>query len=353
LDGTTTLGTANVGSGGTATLNVAAGSLAVGPHNITAVYGGNANFAVSPASTAASVTVSAPAGSSPDSPSVAIAGPTKGVRGQALMYTFTVTDPNTSDAALGFAYSINWGDGHTQTVAASANNGTQTLQHVYATSHSFHIQATATDHEGNASIAATRDVAISAIAMENDTVNTSKKDLFIGGTNGGDTIFVLPWSGNRVGVLMDGHWMGSFAASQIYVLGQAGNDMIMVSPIVHTATVLDGGTGNDHLFGGAGRNLLIGGTGADTIMGGRSDDVFVPGSSKYEGNAKALNSIMADWSSNQSFATRKANLNGTGSGTGPNGQIFLKTGATDPTVLPDGAVDHFFGSGGHDWFLPG
>jgi len=356
LDGTTTLGTGNVGSGGAATLNVPSGTLAAGPHNITAVYGGSTNFAASPASASVSVTVSSTTGTGTGNgsgPSVTIAGTTKAVRGQSVTYTITATDSDSSEIPNGFAFSINWGDGHTQTVAAAANNGTQTLQHVYTTSHSFHIQATATDQDGNVSTAAAHDVAISAIAIENDTVNTTKKDLFIGGTNGGDTIFVLPWSNNQVGVLMDGHWMGSFSASQVYVFGQAGNDMIMVSPIVHTPTVLDGGAGNDHLFGGSGRNLMIGGTGADTMMGGRSDDVFIPGSSTYEGNAQALNSIMAEWSSNQSFATRKADLNDTGSGTGSNGQIYLTTGATDPTVLSDGAVDRFFGSGGHDWFLPG
>jgi cyclophilin family peptidyl-prolyl cis-trans isomerase len=356
LDGTTTLGTGNVGSGGTATLNVPSGTLAAGPHNITAVYGGSTNFAASPASAPASVTVGSTSGTGTangSGPTVTIGGATKAVRGQSVTYTFTATDSDSSEIPDGFAFSINWGDGHTQTVAAAANNGTQTLQHVYTTSHSFHIQATATDQDGNVSTAATHDVAISAIAMENDTVNTTKKDLFIGGTTGGDTIFVLPWSGNQVGVLMNGHWMGSFSASQVYVFGQAGNDMIMISPIVHTPTVLDGGAGNDHLFGGSGRNLMIGGTGADTMMGGRSDDVFIPGSSTYEGNAQALNSIMAEWSSNQSFATRKADLNDTGSGTGSNGQIYLTTGPIDPTVLSDGAVDRFFGSGGHDWFLPG
>jgi hypothetical protein len=106
-------------------------------------------------------------------------------------------------------------------------------------------------------------------------------------------------------------------------------------------------------MGGSGRNFLIGGTGADSLSGGHGDDLFIPGSSNYEGNAQALNSIMAEWNSNQSIATRKATLNDTGTTTGPNGQFFLTTGATNPTVLNDNAVDHFFGNGGHDWFLPG
>ncbi len=40
---------------------------------------------------------------------------------------------------------------------------------------------------------------------------------------------------------MDGHWMGSFGGSTIYVFAQGGNDTVMVLPSVHVATVIDGG----------------------------------------------------------------------------------------------------------------
>jgi cyclophilin family peptidyl-prolyl cis-trans isomerase len=350
-EGNTTLGTANVGSGGTATLNLTAGSLALGGHNITAIFNGDSNFSASPLSAAASLTVTSGSQGNSHSPILGITGPNKGVRGQLLSYTFTATDPDTSDAASGFNFTINWGDGHTQTINRSANNGTQTVQHTFKGTGNFHVSATATDLEGNISVQATQTVAISAINVASDTVNSSKKDLYIGGTTGSDSIFVLPWGGNRLGVLLNGRFMGSFAASTVYVFAQGGNDMVMVSPGVHTPTVLDGGAGNDHLFGGSGRNLLIGGTGSDSLWGGRSDDVFVGGSSTVEGNAAALNSVMAEWCSNDSFALRKQNLSGTGSDTGHNGQVFLKTGASNPTVVDDGAIDHLMGFGGHDWTL--
>ncbi len=127
-------------------------------------------------------------------PTVTVGGATKGVRGQLLTFTINATDSDSSDVTAGFTYSINWGDGHTQTVSASANNGTQTLTHVYANSRNYHIQATAKDAEGNVSTVATHNVNIFAMRVEADGVNSNKKDLFIGGTNGGDTIYVLPGS---------------------------------------------------------------------------------------------------------------------------------------------------------------
>jgi hypothetical protein len=71
-----------------------------------------------------------------------------------------------------------------------------------------------------------------------------------------------------------------------------------------------------------GRSLLIGGTGADTLIGGGPDDILVAGSTEgttanYEQNLPALNAVMAEWTSSDSYKNRvnailnpsQANLN--------------------------------------------
>ncbi|MDL2337846.1 MAG: Ig-like domain-containing protein, partial [Pseudomonadota bacterium] len=47
---------------------------------------------------------------------------------------------------------------------------------------------------------------------------------------------------------------------------------------VRTGSVLDGGSGDDHLTGSAGRDQLIGGLGKDTLSGGAGDDLILGGS---------------------------------------------------------------------------
>src|SRR5207302_1686453 len=56
-------------------------------------------------------------------PTAAIAGPSSGSIGQSLTYTVSATDPGSVDTATGFAYNVNWGDGTSTSIAASANNG--------------------------------------------------------------------------------------------------------------------------------------------------------------------------------------------------------------------------------------
>jgi cyclophilin family peptidyl-prolyl cis-trans isomerase len=348
MDGTTSLGTENVGSGGIATLVVPGNTFALGSHSITAVYQGDTNFAASPASAAVALTVNAIDTTLP--PSVDIDGPSIGVRQQLLTYTFTVTDPNASvNEAAGYTYSINWGDGQTQSIAAVPNSTEQSLTHVYTVSHSYTVSVAVANQLNVSSTPATQTVAISAVALEPDAVNPDQMDLYIGGTTGNDQITVLAAGGNKVGVTINRQSQGVFSAAAIYAFGGAGNDNIQISPNVRLPALLDGGTGNDWLVGGSGRNILIGGTGADSLQGGRGDDFFVTGSSTLEGDAQSLNFIMAEWNSADSLADRQSNISGNGDGSGANGDVFLQIGST---VLDDGAVDHVFGLGGHDWRLP-
>ncbi|HTQ39322.1 MAG TPA: Ig-like domain repeat protein [Pirellulales bacterium] len=348
MDGSNTLGTGSVNSSGQATYTVPANTLSLDVHSITAVYGGDANFQASPTSDAVSLTVN-----SIDNtlkPSVGISGPSIGVRGQVLSYTFTVTDPNASvNEAAGYSYSINWGDGQTQSIAAVPNSLTQTVTHTYTASQTDSLSVTVANQLNVASTPATQSVVISAVALEPDAANPSQMDLYVGGTTGNDQISVVPASGNKLSVMINRQSQGSFAASAIYVFGGAGNDNIQISPNIRLPAVLDGGAGNDWLVGGAGRNILIGGAGTDTLQGGKNDDIMIGGSSTFEGDAKSLNYLMAEWNSADSLAVRENDLNGTGGGSGANGEVFLEIGST---VLNDSVVDQLFGNGGHDWTLP-
>ncbi len=109
--------------------------------------------------------------------------------------------------------------------------------------------------------------------------------------------------------------------------------------------VLVGGSKNDSLFGGAGRDLLIGGLGADTIGGDTEDDILIGGTSSLSTNIAALNAIMAEWTSANSYAARVANLR---NGGGANGTTKLNS----TTVKNDSsAVDQLTGGSATDWFF--
>ena len=72
-----------------------------------------------------------------------------------------------------------------------------------------------------------------------------------------------------------------------------------------------------------GPNLLIGGSGADTLIAGSGDDLLIAGTTAFDANEAALAAIMAEWTSGRDYATRVANLSGTGSGPRSNGNFFL------------------------------
>ena len=117
--------------------------------------------------------------------------------------------------------------------------------------------------------------------------------------------------------------------------GDSGNDIVL------------GGDGNDLLDGGSGRDLMIGGNGVDRLIGGSDDDLLIGNRATLESNDAALQQILAEWTSNRTYAARVANLKGSGTGTRSNGNTFLNTS----TVLDDGAIDTLMGSSGQDWFL--
>jgi PhoPQ-activated pathogenicity-related protein len=126
------------------------------------------------------------------------------------------------------------------------------------------------------------------------------------------------------------------------VRGGSGNDTITGNS---QGNILLGGAGNDTIQGGSARSLLIGDTGADHLTGGSNPDIIISGYTDYDANFAALQSILAEWQSANSYATRISHIK---NGGGLNGSSTLAAGTT---VHDDSAADTLTGAGGVDWFF--
>ncbi len=61
-----------------------------------------------------------------------------------------------------------------------------------------------------------------------------------------------------------------------------------------------------------------------------------------------MNAIFDEWTSGNDYATRVANISGTGSGPRANGNFFLQP---DITIVDDALADMLTGGSEMDWFL--
>jgi Ca2+-binding RTX toxin-like protein len=129
--------------------------------------------------------------------------------------------------------------------------------------------------------------------------------------------------------------------------GQGGNTLTGNS----LGNILIGGNGADTINGGSGRSILIGGKGNDVVKGGSADDIVIGGYTDYDSSSNAhdlaLMSILAEWQSANSYATRIAHII---SGGGLNGSNKLVFGTT---VHDDGNSSTLSGGAGSDWFFMG
>ena len=178
--------------------------------------------------------------------------------------------------------------------------------------------------------------------------------------------------------------LGTFTPSgHIFVYGQGGKDTITLKPFVVGNTnyyikvpaflygegsggdhisaagsaannVLSGHGANEVLTGGQSRDLLIGGTGAATLNAGVGDDILIGGSTNYDIGSNpgmtyaqqllALDAVMAEWGSADSYATRLSALAG-----------YLNTNTVhDNSVNGAAVLDQLYGnSKANDWFFAG
>jgi hypothetical protein len=101
-------------------------------------------------------------------------------------------------------------------------------------------------------------------------------------------------------------------------------------------TVAVGGTGGVTLEGGSGRSILIAGAGGGHLIGGSEDNILIGGYTAYDNNLAALQAILAEWNSADSFAARVTALSG-----------YFNTG----TVFDNDVADRLQGGGDQNWFF--
>jgi hypothetical protein len=313
-------------------------------------------------------------------PTVALQGPTDGVRGQPRTFTFSATSGSAVEQAAGFTYTINWGDGSpVETIARTAGNGAGVNDnHVFTDSGTYTVTVTATDQDGHVSSPVSQSITITTweIQTQPDPTNPTQtiQVLVVGGSTGSDNIHIRPGPDGQgievkiveedTGQILDQVFTAPI--DRIVVYGQSGNDHIKVSDRIQLpselfagngdnvlqggggSNILVGGTGNNVLIGGNGPNLIIGGGGQSVIIGGSSGDILIGGSTNYDANDVALRAILAEWTSNDDYGTRLARLLGNSPG-GLNGAYDLNTS----TVNYNGQVDILLGAGGRDWFFAG
>jgi len=128
------------------------------------------------------------------------------------------------------------------------------------------------------------------------------------------------------------------------ILGGAGNDSITGGG---GDDAISAAAGNDTVDGSDGFDLAIGGGGEDKIAGSAGEDILIAGTTSYDADVAALQSIIAEWSSTSTNATRIDHLR---NGGGFNGTALLKTG-TGATVFDDAATDLLTGGASRDWFF--
>jgi uncharacterized repeat protein (TIGR01451 family) len=210
-------------------------------------------------------------------------------------------------------------------------------------------------------------VNVAGAGLTGSSLGTGQTDLVITGTSGSDLIYVLPTTNNQILVIENGKILGPYAAptGRIVVYSGNGNDMVYVSPLLHEASwifggagndtfyadsgnsVLVGGSGNNLLVSGSGKNLLIGGGGGrNVILGALGNNLEVGGGTAYNTNEAALAAIMAEWGSSDSYNTRVGRLNGTMTG-GLNGSAVLNAS----TIQHGTNIDYLFGGIGQNAYF--
>ena len=177
----------------------------------------------------------------------------------------------------------------------------------------------------------------------------------INGGGGGDwldyALYTTPVTANLATGAATG--VGGTVANIQDVRGGNGGDTLTGDG---SGNILIGGTGADTITGGNGASILIGDKGADTVAGGSGNDIIIGGYTNDDAsslaNDLALEKILAEWQSGNSFATRVANIkNGLGL-TGGNKLVWGSTVHDDlvASVLTGlaGSATNWFFEGNHD-----
>jgi Ca2+-binding RTX toxin-like protein len=175
-----------------------------------------------------------------------------------------------------------------------------------------------------------------------------------------DHILVYGQSGNDTIQLVSNRISGTtyyLTVSAFLYGGGTGNEILSVAGSTANNVVIGGG-GTNQITGGLGRDLLIAGLGASKLFAGSGGAILIGGwtdydltstALTYDKKLAALEAIMAEWGSADSYATRVNDLSNGGGLNGTyrlnastvhdNGQVDTLTGITAATPL-----DWFFAS---------
>jgi parallel beta-helix repeat protein len=324
-------------------------------------------------------------------PVASVTGPSDGVPGQPRTFTLSA-NASAVDQPSGFTYVVDWGDGtpqapDIQTIPPTAGNGAGVaVDHVYTTPGTYTVSVTARDADNGTSSAVSQAISVQQVVMEGNS-------LAVGGTLGNDTITLTPAdTTGDITVNLNGttsfNGVTTFnPTDHILVYGQSGNDTIKLAStkiagttyyITVLAFIYGGGTGHEifsvagstannvviggggtnQITGGLGRDLLIAGPGASKLYAGSAGAILIGGSTDYDLTSTAmtydkklaaLEAIMTEWGSVDSYTTRVNDLT---NGGGLNRSYLLNTS----TVHDNGQADTLFGFPAAtplDWFFAG
>lgn len=328
------------------------------------------------------------------SPASSAAGPARGVRGQALAFTLAAADPSPVDQAADFRFEIDWdGDGVIDEIV-DGPAGVE-VEHVFRSAGSVTVVVHAFDKDNAYAGPASHSVSILPWEVQVDPVDPSRRNLVFGGTMGDDFVLFAPgWvlgENDPDTVLIADLGRGiapEFARGvngKVIVHGQNGDDFLSAHLIVFNipiglskAVEFHGGAGNDILIGGengdllfgeegddilaggggladglnlliggSGRDILIGSFGSDLFYGGSGSDLIIAGAMQLHAAGERLRAVHAEWRTGNDYATRVANIQGTGPG-GANGNQYL---VPAEHIFNDVSIDALLGEGDDDWLL--
>jgi parallel beta-helix repeat protein len=201
-------------------------------------------------------------------PTASITAPASGQQGVGLAFASVVSDPSSTDTAVGFTYMwLVTRNGSLISLTGVPTTGAL-FSFVPTESGTYSVILTVTDKDGGATTV-TRTVVVAAAP---GVTKFPDGRLVIVGTNGDDDIKVNPGGGApEIKVNFNGVQTTYLGVTDIIVYANAGNDRVQIAGGTTVPVVAFGGAGDDRLKAGGGPSILVGGGGDDTLLGGSGE----------------------------------------------------------------------------------